>query len=715
MPVAALALAAALSAPALPPPPRTPIRAVVEAHHGVTVADPYRWLERSDDPEVQAWTQAQDRRTRAHLAAFPGMAGLKERVKELMFKPVGRYGAVARRGANWFALKSQPPRQQPFLVTLASPDDLASEKVLLDPLALDPSGGSTIDFFEPSPDGRLVAVSISEKGTESGALRLFEVAGGKELPDRLPRVNGGTAGGSVAWAAGGAGLWYTRYPATGERPAEDLAFFQEVWFHKVGTPVEQDVYELGREFDAPRIAEHFLEASEDGQRVLDLVQRGDGGEFALYVRKPEGGWRQVAGIADGVKAARHGLDGGLWLLSRAGAPRGKVLRLSADDPDLARATAVAAAAEGAIDDFAVTASRLYLAEIAGGPSTLRVLDLAGKPLGVLPTEPVTAVSALHRTGPGEVLYQSSSFTLPPAWFLAEDGATAPRRVALSARAPVDYSDVEVIRELAVSKDGTKIPITILQRQGTKRNGRNPALLTGYGGYGVSVLPYYSNTRRVLLDHGFVLAVANIRGGGEYGEEWHLGGNLTRKQNVFDDFAACAKHLADRGYTRPERLVLQGGSNGGLLMGAMITQHPGIARAVVAQVGIFDMIRVEETPNGAFNVTEFGTVKDPAQFAALHAYSPYHRVQRGTAYPAVLFTAGANDPRVDAWHAKKMTARLQAATSSRRPVLLRVSGFGHGMGTPLDERVAEAAETYAFIFEQLGVRLRPQPAPGLAQR
>ena len=707
----ALALALAAAPPPRPsPPPPTPPRPASDVLHGVTVRDPYRWLERAEDPRVQAWTKAQDARTRAYLATFPAMPALRARVKELLLAAAGQYAHLTRRGDTWFALKFQPPRQQPFLVTLASPDDLASEKVLVDPVALDATGGTTIDFFAPSPDGKLVAASLSEKGSELGDLHVFEAATGRELPDRIPRVNGGTAGGSVAWSAEPLGLWYTRYPAPGERPAADLGFFQEVWFHRLGTPVAEDTYQVGRDFDAPRIAEHFLEASEDGRRVLDLVQKGDGREYALYVRG-EGGWRRVAALADQIVGARIGLDGGLWLRSRRDAPRGRILRVPWDAPDLARAQPIAEPVEGAIESFEVTGSRLYLAEVAGGPTALRVFDLTGRRLADIPTQPVTAVTALERTGPERIAYQSTSYVEPPAWFSLEDAAPEPHRLAVSSRSPVSFADVEVIRELATSRDGTRVPMTILMRKGTRRDGGNPALLTGYGGYGISMVPSFATTRRALLDSGFVLAIANLRGGGEYGDAWHRAGHLTHKQNVFDDFAACAQQLIDQRYTSPRRLALLGGSNGGLLMGAMITQHPRLARAVVAQVGIFDMVRVELTPNGAFNTTEFGTVADPAQFAALYGYSPYHHVRKGTPYPAVLLTAGERDPRVDAWHAKKMAAALQAATSSRSPVLLRISGFGHGIGTPLDERIAEIADVDAFLFGQLGVPFRQATGPG----
>ena len=268
---------------------------------------------------------------------------------------------------------------------------------------------------------------------------------------------------------------------------------------------------------------------------------------------------------------------------------------------------------------------------------------------------------------------------------------------------VDFSDLEVVREFAVSKDGTKVPLNILRRQGLRRDGSHPTLLYAYGGYGVSMTPGFDAARRIWFDAGGVYAVANLRGGGEYGEAWHQGGNLTRKQNVFDDFIAAAEHLIQRGYTRPARLAVEGGSNGGLLMGAFLTQRPDLARAVVAKVGIYDMLRVELDPNGQFNVTEFGTVKNPEQFKALYAYSPFHRVRDGEKYPAVLLTTGENDGRVNPAQSRKMAARLQAATGSGLPILFRSNASaGHGIGTSLRDRIAEGADVYAFLFDQLGI-------------
>jgi prolyl oligopeptidase len=276
------------------------------------------------------------------------------------------------------------------------------------------------------------------------------------------------------------------------------------------------------------------------------------------------------------------------------------------------------------------------------------------------------------------------------------------RTALQTTSPADFGMVEVLREFATSPDGTRVPLNILRRKGTVLDGNNPTILYGYGGFGISLSPHFDAISSLWLDQGGVFVIANLRGGGEYGEAWHRAGNLTNKQRVFDDFLASAEYLIAAGYTRPARLAIMGGSNGGLLMGAALTQRPDLFRAVVAYVGVYDMLRVEFDPNGAFNVTEFGSVTDPAQFAALHAYSPYHRVVDGTPYPAVLLLTGDHDGRVNPAHSRKMTARLQAATSSGLPVLLRTSAnTGHGIGTALNERIAEDTDVHAFCSASWG--------------
>jgi prolyl oligopeptidase len=307
---------------------------------------------------------------------------------------------------------------------------------------------------------------------------------------------------------------------------------------------------------------------------------------------------------------------------------------------------------------------------------------------------------LVRLGEDRVAWSCESFTEPATWWSAVDGQL-PRPTALRTTTPVDLSMYEVTREFATSRDGTRVPLNVICAPGTPRDGSAPALLTAYGGYGISLVPRFDPETLLWLEQGGVYVVANIRGGGEYGEEWHHAGRLTAKQNCFDDFLACADHLHDSGISRHDRLAIVGGSNGGLLMGAVLTQRPDIARAVVAAVPVMDSLRAETTTNGRFNTPEFGTVEDPELFNAMRAYSPYHNVVDGTAYPAVLLTAGENDTRVDAWHAKKMTARLQAASSSGRPVLLRLHSTGHLAGS-LDQTIDETTDVHAFLFDQLGV-------------
>jgi prolyl oligopeptidase len=332
---------------------------------------------------------------------------------------------------------------------------------------------------------------------------------------------------------------------------------------------------------------------------------------------------------------------------------------------------------------------------------------AGEPF-VLATPPFSGSGNLVSLGGDDVAFSSVSYTAPQAIYRARGSDGVVTKTGLAGTTQADFSGIEVTRETCTSKDGTKVPMTVVRKGSGTTAGDAPTLLYGYGGYSLSLTPRFRASTLAWLEQGGVYAVANIRGGGELGETWHTQGNLTNKQNVFDDFYACGQRLVEARYTTPAHLAIQGGSNGGLLMGAEITQHPEAWKAVVAQVGVYDMLRVERDANGAFNVTEFGTVTDPKQFDALYAYSPYHHVKDGVAYPAVLFMTGANDPRVAPYHSRKMTARLQAATSSDAPILLRTSAnTGHGQGTPLSAQTEEATDMFVFLFQTLGVTYAPK--------
>ena len=708
IPLLAVILVISLSAigsPAnLPPLPETPKKPVTNEYYGIKVIDDYRWLENFDDPVVREWSDEENAYARAFLSNLLFRDEIYKRLQQISSQESPNYFRLRYNHGLLFALKSQPPKQQPFLVTLKSPDDLASEKIIVDPNVLDTSGTTAIDFYVPSLDGKLVAVSLSQKGSEDGTLHIYEVASGKELPDQIPRVNFATAAGSVAWNSDASGLYYTRYPYAGERTPEDMDFYQQVYYHQLGTSTSDDKYAIGKEF--PRIAEIGLSTSEYGNFILARVANGDGGEFSHYLMDKSGKWTQVAEFSDKITQVEFGPDSSLYMLSLNGAPRGKIIRIRLSTPDLKKAVTVVEQSEVTIRSFEPTVNRLYVVDQIGGPSQIRVFDHKGKQHESVPIEPVSSVYQILGISEDEILFNNTSFVDPPAWFRYDPSAGVIKRTPFFVTSPINFKDAEVIRVFAVSKDGTQIPLNIMYRKGTRLDGQNPTLLTGYGGYGISQGPSFDANLRIWLDQGGVFVIANLRGGGEYGEEWHKAGNRTKKQNVFDDFIACAQYLIDQNYTNPSKLAIEGGSNGGLLMGAALTQHPELFRAVVSRAGIYDMLRVELDPNGSFNVTEYGSVKNPDQFKALYAYSPYHHVKDGTAYPAIFFYTGEHDARVNPAHSRKMIARLQAASSSKKPILLRTSSIsGHGIGTALSEQIEQQANIFAFLFDQLGVKYK----------
>ena len=540
-----VALSAAADGPLAYPP--TPRRPVTDVYHGVSVSEDYRWLENVIAPEVRDWIASENALTRGWIDARPQHAPILDELTTLLGQaPVSR-AALRYAGGRIFAMKRQPPANQSRLVVLASPLDLASERVLVDPNVLNPKGTTAIDWYSPSLDGKTVAVSLSDNGSEDGDLHLFDVASSRPLPDVIPGVQRATAGGSVAWAPDGQGLYYTRYPQDHERPAADANFYQQVWFHRLGTPISTDRYVIGK--DLPRIAEIALSSTEDGRYLLADVSNGDGGENAFYLRDPAGQWARIADFSDGVRQVALGRDGRWYARVLKGSPRGRIVAAPLDKPRLDQATLVIAEGSDTIADLTPTTHRLYVSYLAGGPEELRAYTLAGKLLGRIGPESVATTYVGAALRGDDILFGSQSFVSPFAWFLyaptAAEPDPTPQKTALS-ESPlgVDLSDFEVRREFAISKDGTKVPVNIVCRKGLTLDGSHPTLLTGYGGYGLSMQPYFSLLDAFWLRHGGVYVLANLRGGGEFGEDWHRAGKLTKKQNVFDDFIASAQ-LPDR--------------------------------------------------------------------------------------------------------------------------------------------------------------------------
>ncbi|MHC4631639.1 MAG: prolyl oligopeptidase family protein [Planctomycetota bacterium] len=446
-------------------PPQTAQIPITNVYHGLEVVDPYQWLEDWDDDRVQSWSNKQNAYARSVLDNLPYVEELRERITEILTAETVSYNSVCWRKGKLFAVKRQPPLEQPILVVMPSAQEPESERVIVDPTKIDPSGSTSIDWYVPSPDGSLVAVSLSVGGSESGDVHIYEAQSGREIGEVIPRVNGGTAGGDVAWTADGSGFYYTRYPRESERPPEDMDFYQQVWFHRMGTSPDKDNYEIGR--DLPRIAEIILETDADSGNVLATVQYGDSGRFAHYIRMPAGQWKQITDFDDQVVQATFGANDTLFLISRSDAPRGKIMKASLADFSLGKAEVIVPECKDTIvSDFyghppvVAAATGLYVTYQLGGPSEIRVFDYRGQQQArpkILPVSNVEQIVALENDN---ILYRNSSYLVPSSWYLFSPDKEITSKTALISRSPVDFFDCEVVREYATSKDGTRVPINI---------------------------------------------------------------------------------------------------------------------------------------------------------------------------------------------------------------------------------------------------------------
>jgi prolyl oligopeptidase len=678
-----------------PPYPPTPRSDEVEILHGESIPDPYRWLEQGEDPRTQVWTAEQNALTESLLTALPGRARLRARLDELL--SIGALSTPEPVAGRYFYQRRDGRQNQPVLYVREGRD--GEDRALVDPNGLDAQGTTALDWFYPSEDGRLLAYGLSENGSEQSLLHLLEVDSGAPLPDRIPR----TRAADLAWLPDSSGFYYTRYPAPAEVPEGEEHYHRAVYFHRLGTDPAGDPQVF-----RPAEKEHWpgVDLSPDGRwLVIGVARTFD--QTDLYLQDLEAGTPPLP-VARDLPATFDGevVRGRLYLRTNLDAP---TYRLYLVDPERPAREGwreiVPARADAVLDGFRVVGPALALSYLERAASRLRLVDLEGNGVREVALPTIGSLFGLSGEWDGdEVFYGFTSYTVPPTVYrLALPTGTSElwRRVD----ADLDPSRYEVRQVAYPSRDGTEVTMFVVHRTGVSRDGANPVYLSGYGGFNISMTPAFSRSLLLWLERGGVVAIPNIRGGGEYGEAWHQGGMLGTKQNSFDDFMAAAEWLIREHYTRPDRLAAAGGSNGGLLMGAVLTQRPELFAAVVIQVPLLDMLRYHRFLIARLWIPEYGSAEDPEQFRWLRAYSPYHHVRDGVAYPAVLLATAESDTRVDPMHARKMAARLQAASSSDRPVLLRLEArAGHGAGKPLNKVLDELTDTWTFVFWQLGVEV-----------
>jgi prolyl oligopeptidase len=666
---------------------------VVELLHGDRIPDPYRWLEDGEGPETRDWTDAQNALTEAYLAESPRRAQIRRRLQELL--AIGALGTPTPAHGRYFYQRREGSQNQPVLYVRDGVD--GADRVLLDPNALNAEGTTALDWWHASEDGALLAYGLSENGTEESVLHVLDVASGALRPDRIPH----TRAADVAWLPDANGFYYTRFPRPDAVPEGEEHYHRAVYFHRLGTDPARDdlVFQ-------PAAKEHWpgVSLSPDGRWLLISVSRTFE-QTDLWLQDRHAGTPPVAVARDLPALFDAGvLDGVVYIRTNLRAPTYGLYRLNAERPDLAELRElVPPRPDAVLDGASIAGDHLLLTYLEKATSRLRIARRDGSAVREHALPGLGSLFGLGTEWDGdELFYGFSSYTVPPSVYridLATEKETLWRRV----EADVHPERYEVRQVTYPSKDGTPVTMFLVQPRGAALDGSNPAYLTGYGGFNISMAPGFSRSLMLWLERGGVVAIPNLRGGGEYGESWHQAGMLAKKQNTFDDFIAAAEWLIANGYTSPDRLAAAGGSNGGLLMGAVLTQRPELFRAVVVQVPLLDMLRYHRFLIARLWIPEYGDPDDPEQFRWLRAYSPYHHVRDGVQYPAVLLATAEGDTRVDPMHARKMTARLQAATGSGRPVLLRLeSKAGHGAGKPLSKVLDELTDTWTFVFRELDV-------------
>ncbi len=686
---------------------------VIETMHGEQIVDFYRWLEDSESPETKAWTEAQNARTRKYLDDGELRAKLRTRLDELLSigfvsSPVvrtGTAGAGKKQPRRYFHVRRDGKQDQPLVYVREGLE--GKDRVLLDPTTFASDKTSALDWWYVSNDGTRVAYGASVSGNEQSTLYVRDVATGKDLADEIPR----TRMSSVAWFPDGSGFFYTREPEPGTVPKEEEHYHRKVYEHRIGTHWHDDplIFPLANDTrwkmtDIPAVV-----LSPSGKHLVVRVSHG-WAKSSVLIKDLSAKNSDFVTMVTGVDALfdpmfhAAGKQDVIFLRSNEGAPNYKIYRVDPKKPEKAAWKEIVPEGKDPIRDFDAVSDNLFISYLHRASSRLERRSLDGKLIGEIPLGGIATASVPHGDLDGDdAMFEVQSYAQPPTIQRLDLKKNAATSVFAKIDAPIDPSSIAIDQIEAKSKDGTVVTAFVVHKKNAPRDGTAPGILYGYGGFNISQTPSFNRTVYAFLERGGIYCVANLRGGAEYGETWHRAGMLDKKQNVFDDaFAVAEKLIADK-WVSPGRLAAQGGSNGGLLVGALVTQRPELFRAAVSAVPLLDMLRYHHFLIAKLWIPEYGSADDEKAFQWLRAYSPYHHVKDGTAYPAVLFMTAESDSRVDPMHARKMAARLQEATSSEHPILVRIeTKAGHGAGKPRHKQLEELADQYTFLFRELGV-------------
>jgi prolyl oligopeptidase len=665
---------------------------VVDVLHGVQIADPYRWLEDQQSSETRAWIEAEDKCSGAVLDAAPGRGPITKRLTELM--KVDMFELPVERGDNYFFARRRA--DQDLYVIYTRQGLTGKDEVLIDPHPLSADHSTSVNLLHVSRDGSLAAYGVRAGGQDEVTVRFINTVTKQSLPDELPSGNYF----SVCIEPSNKGAYYTLRTAKGTR----------VFHHAMGTAASADQEVFGQGYGTEKIL--AVQLSEEGRYLLITVIFGSGSTRTELYYKDVQTNAPVRPIVNDLDSLFYGEihDEELYVATNWNAPNWHVYKADLGHPSRASWKKIISETDTAIDYVSYASGKIFVAYVRNAASQLKVFATDGTPAGDVELPGLGAVSGARGEWTSHQLFYSFESFNVSASIYRYDIAKKSSEVWTAPNVPLDPNSYVVEQVWYLSKDGTRIPMFLFYKKGTPRDGDRPVWLTGYGGFDVNNTPYFYAPAVAWADTGGIYALANLRGGGEFGEAWHHAGMLEKKQNVFDDFIAAAEWLIKNNYTSSQKLAIEGESNGGLLVGAALTQRPELFRAVVCEYPLLDMLRYQKFMKGPFWIPEYGSADDAAQFKYLYAYSPYQNVKGETKYPAVLFITGDGDTRVAPLHARKMAARLQAATASNQPILLRYdTKSGHSGGRPLSKQIEEAADILTFLSMELGASASPIPA------